>query len=512
MNTTMTNELTTVVQGVMKAYIDSVGDKKITERTLDKLDKLHKEFRDNIFNKLKPTFKNYAEVKDKVTELKKLKPKKGASKLEKIDLNKEIIIELVRLVERNCVQEEIIEAHKEFSGEVKFIRNCNIYEQWINWALDFGEDSYLATHIAKLTHSSSKGSSIDVRYHDSCSKYNSRYICTDAQPYLDTSYPDNKYSSISQFYNIEVDGQYIGDLLREGGEQYLRSFTKHDDLLGIWGESFSTLIKNTKKQSYFLSKQTFFPTSKGKYHLLLPLTSSSLVHSIHLEHKKYFDDSELLEARNQNKEGKYSPFELRTYPKKAYIHVTGSNHSNASSLNGKRGGRIALLPTMPPQWRSRLSSYVERTSIFDKALVFELINEINELKNYLLLIKNKSLSISEPKRNATIMNKLQAISSQFFSYVVTINNNEKMKGWTLASKLPIEQQLMFETWREDEAAKALKVNNHWQKTLSKTYGRWLNQQLTQKSNLAPTTIHAALWGDCFLLELREMVATQEVEL
>jgi CRISPR-associated protein Csy1 len=511
MNTTMTNNLAAVVQGVIKTYIDGVGDKKITERTLEKLDKLHKEFRDNICNKLKPTFKDFTEIKEKVTELKKVKPKKGASKVEKIDLNKGIIIELVSLAKRNCVQEEVIEAHKEFVGEVKFIQSCNIYEQWINWALDFGEDSYLATHIAKLTHSSSKGSSIDVRHHGSCSKYSSQYICTDEQPELDTAYPDNKYSSISQLYNIKVEGQYIGDLLREGGAQYLRAFTKHDDLLNIWVDSFSKYIRNNSKKSYFLSKQTYFPTQKAQYHLLLPLASSSLIHTLHLKHKNYWDDDQVL-ARKQKSEKKYSPVITCTYPNKAYIHVTGSNHSNASSLNGKRGGRIALLPNMPPQWRSRLASYIERTTVFDKALAFELREKINELKNYLLLIKNKSLSINEPKRNAAVMNKLQTISSQLFNYVETINSNETMEGWTIESKLPIEQQLMFEPWREDEAAKVLKINKEWQKTLSKTYGRWLNQQLTQKSNLMPTTIHAALWADCFLLELREMVATREVTL
>jgi len=35
----------------------------------------------------------------------------------------------------------------------------------------------------------------------------------------------------------------------------------------------------------------------------------------------------------------------------------------------------------------------------------------------LLLIKNKSLSISEPKRNAVVLNKLRAISDNFFNYI-----------------------------------------------------------------------------------------------
>jgi CRISPR-associated protein Csy1 len=314
---------------------------------------------------------------------------------------------------------------------------------------------------------------------------------------------------IRRLHNIKVAGFFIGDLLREGGQEYLKVFTKNEELLKYWVGSFTRYIKNEEKKSYFLSKQVYFPIANKQYHLLLPLTSSSLVHELHLEQKKYFEEDQTL-ARKQKSDKKYSLVETCTYPNKAYLHVTGSNHSNASSLNGKRGGRIALLPTMPPQWKSRLPSYVNKHNIFDKTLAFELRAEINELRDYLLLIKNKSLSISEPKRNATVINKLQAISNQLFNYLEKINDNESQDGWTIGSKLPDEQQLMFEPCREDVAIKILKTNYQWQKKLSKTYGRWLNKQLTQKDKLNLTLIQESLWANVFLIELREYIATQEV--
>jgi CRISPR-associated protein Csy1 len=192
--------------------------------------------------------------------------------------------------------------------------------------------------------------------------------------------------------------------------------------------------------------------------------------------------------------------------------VTGSNHSNASALNGKRGGRVALLPALPPFWRSNIPTYVNKTSIFDKTLAFELSDEIDELRNYLLLISNKSLSISEPKRNASVLRKLQAISGQFFNYLEIINLNEFVEGWTVNSKLPVEQQLVFEPWRKDDKAKASKINKTWLKTLGQAYGRWLNKQLAKKLKFKLSTAHAGLWSDCFVLELRERVAIQEVNL
>jgi CRISPR-associated protein Csy1 len=510
MNTKMDDALTKRIQKTIKEYIDDIGEEKIADRTLDKLDRLHKDFLANLFDQLKPLYKEFDEIKIKVEKAKKEKAPKSSTKLEKIDFTKRVIDELTCLVKNYRVLNEVLDSYKHFLEQVRFIESWNQYEQWIDWTLDFGEGSCLATHIAKLSHSSSKGSSIDVRYFDSCGKYSSHFIYTNKQPTLDTAYPDNKYSSISQLYNIKVDGVYIGDLLRENGSEYLNLFTKNKDLLDFWSNKFSELITNKSKHSYFLSKQIYFPVSGRQYHLLLPLTSSSLVHTLHLEKKNTEDIQK--SARRQKKLKKYSATITRAYPGKAYLHVTGSNHSNASSLNGQRGGRIALFPSMPPQWRTRLISYVSKTSLFDKTLAYELKDEINELKNYLLLMKSKSLSISEPQRNAAVINKLQDISGQFFNYLEKINANEGSHGWTVNSKLPIEEQLAFEPWRKDEVAQAKKISNEWQKVFSQNYGRWLNQQLATKSKLNPTAIHAALWADCFLNELREMDATQEVAL
>lgn len=350
-----------------------------------------------------------------------------------------------------------------------------------------------------------------MRYHDSCNKYDNQYLTTTEKPILDTAYPDNKYSSISQLYSIEVGDSYIGDLLRDGGEEYLKCFTDSSELLHFWCQRFSIFIKNENKQSYFLSKQIYFPIENNQYHLLLPLTSSSLVHELHLEHKKYWNEDQE-EARKQKSKREYSEVITCTYPNKAYVHVTGSNHSNASSLNGKRGGRISLLPAMPPQWQSSLPSYVNKTEIFDRNLSYLLKDEVNDLKKYLLLIKNKSLSISEPKRNAAVINKLRAISGNFFNVIEQINANETVTNWTVDTELPIEQQLLFEYYREDEKAIAAKQNKQWMKVLSKFYARWLNKQLTEKGKLSLTVIHEAIWADAFLRELREFIAIQEVTL
>lgn len=454
-------------------------------------------------NKEKKLIKATEDIKKIIDETGKSKKTKEQTSLEfqQTKYNK-----LILLTGSDVSSQELFDLKAEYAEFVAVNNNEHETVNWLNeWTKKAGDISF-ATHVGKLTHSSSKSSSIL----DATTEKNDRYLNTNRLSNLeiDTAASNAASLPIADILKLSVNGISVIDCLKRNENTFFKKIIDNDTVVDTWCNELRQSFDSSKKQSYFLSKQIYFPTESSQYQLLIPLKSSSLVHAIHFEHKKYWD-KEQEDARSQKSKKKYSATITCTYPNKAYLHVTGSNHSNASSLNGQRGGRIALLPAMPPQWRTNTISYVNKTSLFDKSLAFELKDEINELRNYLMLIKNKSLSISEPKRNATVIEKLRDISGQFFNYLEMINANESHKGWTANSKLPAEEQLAFEPWRKDEAAQAMKLSNEWKKTFSQNYGRWLNQQLAYKSKLKPTTIHAALWADCFLNELREMVAIQE---
>jgi CRISPR-associated protein Csy1 len=361
--------------------------------------------------------------------------------------------------------------------------------------------------VAKLTHSSSKGSSLL----DISSEKNDQYLTTNNLSHLevDTAYSDNKYAPIATVLKLSVDNVSVLDCLKQGDITFFTYLTDDNDLIQTWYDNLKQAYDSREKKSYFLNKQTYFPVGTNQYHLLLPLTSSSLVQAIHLEHQKYFDD-EAAEARTQRSKGLYCQQEVRYYPNKAYLHVTGSNHSNASSLNGQRGGRIALFAAMPPQWDATPPSVINKESIFDAQLAYELRDEIMELQKYLLLLKNKALSVTEPKRNAAVMRKLQTIKEALFDYVESIKHNQYEPNWTMQSELKgIEQQLLFEPYRTDELAANAKMEGEWLKQLSQGYGRWLNKQLSTKQ-LHLTTIHEGFWSRDFFSSLREYIAISEV--
>lgn len=417
--------------------------------------------------------------------------------------------QLLSFVDEDVINTQLFDVKNEYHEFL--LKNGSEHEPavWLTqWSIK-AKDISFATHVGKLTHSSSKSSSIL----DVTAEKNESYLTTNSLNHIEVDTASSNAASlpIADILKITASGISILDCLKSNDYSLFDNLTNDKSLINEWCEQLKQAYDSSKKQSYFLSKQTYFPIEDNQYHLLLPLTSSSLVHELHLEHKKYWDKDQEV-AREQKYNKKHSATVTRTYPNKAYLHVTGSNHSNASSLNGKRGGRISLLPTMPPQWQSNSPSYNNKSEIFDRTLAFELKNVLEDLRRYLQLIKNKELSISEPKRNAAVIKKLQAISNYFFNYIEAINSNTANSNWTCESKLPVEQQLLFEPCRNDEVAIAIKANKKWMKTLSRSYGRWLSKQLEQKNKLTLSPIHEALWADAFLIELREFIAIKEVTL
>ncbi len=499
-------EVTQLLADEITLYICGRRDKKEDEFLKSKPKKNKKgEITNGAINtRLLSIVKTLSLNKEEISKIEKSKKIKEQTSLH---FQRDKYNRLLSLIGEEVVDTRLLDLKNEYQEFSLFNTKEHNAVTWLTQWAPKAKDISFATHVGKLTHSSSKSSSIL----DILEEKDDRYLTTNSleNAEIDTASSNAASLPIADILKLTVNGISVLDCLKNREELFFEKLTDNKALIDEWCVQLKQAYDSTKKQSYFLSKQTYFTTKDNSYHLLLPLTSSSLVHELHLKHKRYWDEIQEV-AREQKRNKKYSATIVRTYPNKAYLHVTGSNHSNASSLNGKRGGRIALLPTMPPQWKSNFQFYLNKASLFDKSLGFELKYEIADLKKYLLLIKNKSLSISEPKRNATVINKLQTISSSFFNYVGMVDNSMTNDSWSCDTDLPIEQQLLFEPWREDKIATVMKKNKKWERTLSQSYGRWLSKQLKQKDKLPLTPIHDALWADAFSIELREFIAIQEM--
>lgn len=436
-----------------------------------------------------------------------IKKSKKLTEQTSLSFQQQKLDKLLRLADDAVVDTAFAEIKNEYHEFIN--KNFNEHQpfNWLNQWSQKASDISFATHVGKLTHSSSKSSSI----FDSTKEHDDRYLSTNRlkNAFVDIASTNAASLPIADVLSLAVSGVSLLELVKSGEHSVFNRFTDDQKIIDQWVKNLKQSFDSNHKQSYFLSKQIYFPIGRNDYHLLMPLNSSSLAHELYLEQKKRWDEPRYKLAFDQKNNGKYSETIVAYYPNKALLHVTASNHSNASALNGKRGGRLILMSALPPQWSTKVPSYKDKDNLFSKLLAFELKNEINELFNYLSLLKNKQLSDSEPKRNADILQKVQAISAQLFNYIDTVNDAEENRGWTIDSKLDVEYQLLFEPWRNDETVINIKINNDWQFKIAKDFGRWLNQQLNKNKKLKLTPIQAALWTDCFKIQLKEYVAVQE---
>jgi len=490
------------IQTAIRGYIDSIGEDKVKKYHIHDMELAYKRFNDDFFKNVKSFYKGDEELAAKVNPIKKDK-KKGQGKLEFSCSIAERITEVI------CETTSLAEFQSEsewLNRKIEILKKRDTYEIWLDWALKNSRRIQLATHVAKLTHSSSQSSSIDLRFYDRDHENNTPYLITEVNDkvIMDLAYTDNALSSIAKFYNIFVCGYFVGDLLRSDGTQYLSCFSS-EKKVSEWVVGFRESIRDKNKSSSFLSKQVYFPIDEENYHLLMPLVSSSMAHKLFTEFKFSEEKKLIFEQKNKNKFHK----ELAvSYPNRATLNVTGSNHSNASSLNGKRGGRLALLSSKPPEWKNKQQLPLSQESLFNKPLNFKFSDEIKALQNLLLIIKSKQVSINKPSMHKAVVLAVNEIADRLFDEIVSINLLSDEKGWTQRSAFPLSQQLLIEPYRDDEAA--IKAKSHWQAELAEDFSYWLNKQLQHKK-LDLTTIQEALWREIFKPQLRAFVSIQEVE-
>ncbi|WP_171044428.1 type I-F CRISPR-associated protein Csy1 [Pseudoalteromonas citrea] len=417
----------------------------------------------------------------------------------------------LELLDADVVDTELSELKAE---NLQFVSELEAQHKPANWLDEWAikaKDISFATHVAKLTHSSSKGSSIL----DSSLSSDKRYLTTNllGDPEIDTASSNAASLPVADILKVEHNGFSVLDCLKAEDVSFFAEFTDDKEQIAKWVQGLKQAYDSDIKQSYFLSKQVFFPLGDQNYHLLLPLTSSSLAQALHNEHKQYFEDEQSL-ARQQRNNGKFSATPVVSYPNKAKYAVTRSKgnvtvHLNVSGLNKERNGFLYLLSSQPPGWQSKGKSYcgLDYKALY-KALSFLSKNELRDLNKYLKLLKNRELSDSQPARAAAITKKVQAIIHALFDEVMLANTVEET-NWTKASKLTLPYQLLFEPYRDDEQATAEKLAGKWQTVISKDFARWLNKQLDERQ-LKLGTIHLELWAKLFSQELRSFIAIQEV--
>ena len=391
-------------------------------------------------------------------------------------------------------------------------KSRNIFEKynpriWITKAAANATSVSFATHVSKLTHSKINSPSI----YDSIDSKDNRYLTTSVlkDKIIDGAVAGNQFAPIFQFLELERNGIKLVSKFADSSNEVLREFASDNNELELWNYSFKKALLAKDKSSHLLAKQIYFPiddeqkVKDKEYHLLCHLKSSSLAHAIFMS---FPDNKRRKFQKDIVAKGKYSDKIIFSLFNKGKISVTASNHSNASQLNGKRGGKLYLLNSQPPNWESQLKSPVNKKSLFDYFFPTAIKEDITYLRDFLIRNDRIELSIKDPKKSVWIEKWVNSIIEEVFYYISTIQNLPA--GWSSQKnvKLKKEHKYLLDPYNDDKQFQGLRKEIGWQKIVCKDFANWLNNKLKGRDKkFTPQKLHTRLWLKLFEKPIREDV-------
>jgi CRISPR-associated protein Csy1 len=357
------------------------------------------------------------------------------------------------------------------------------------------------THISKLTHSSAKGSNINVNIFESTSDKPILVTtnCASKLP-MDFAYSTAEYAPVAEFLQLDCDGELLGKLICED-PSILKPFSKDEAQLKQWQEQFSLAFNEKRKSTHEFLKQVYFPVDSN-YHLLTPLVSSSMAQIIY--DRIWLTRQENMIARKARNKDLFSNQIDVLFYKTAVLKITQTNHQNVSNLNGKRTGQLTLLPAVPPQWEKQIKPPTKTKTIFNRELGYQAKEPLEKLRKLLLAIKFNELSVNL-HRKQLIAKLIAETTDVVFDCIAQIHGLKHDAGWSLESRLPTHQQYWLDPFRIDEDFQTSRADVDWQTDISNDFAKWVNKQL-KDPKLTLGVAQERHWRKLFIPLLREFNA------
>jgi CRISPR-associated protein Csy1 len=374
---------------------------------------------------------------------------------------------------------------------------------WLKEASEGAGSVSFASHVAKLTHSKIDTPSI----FDQVDSVRKEQLSTTSLHHktIDGAVKGNQFAPIFQFLELELEGTKLAQVFQDETNDVLAEFSDNSDQLRTWNEGFKQSLVSREISAHSLLKQIYFPTfSNGpkqdsEYHLLVQMTSSTLAHALYEE---FFRKHELVE-KSYGKQCFHESEYIR-FPNKSVISVTASNHSNASQLNGKRGGKLYLLPSSPPIWESQKKPPLYHRSWFERGVPKSAVEDVLvHICNFLIRFESLELSVKNPQRYRWLIKWGMQLLSTTMVYAEIVQ--DLPPGWSASSKtrLKIEHQFFLDPYREDDAFQEARKSTDWEQVVCSDFARWVNRKLVSvDKSFAPQREHTRLWKRLMEKELR----------
>ncbi|MCT8346993.1 type I-F CRISPR-associated protein Csy1 [Photorhabdus temperata] len=403
--------------------------------------------------------------------------------------------------------EDIVLVQQEFAKQRKELEKCYTVGNWLDDAASRASQIRLATHVLKFTHTDARGSSILAVQSKSNAIGDIQYLSTATlhKPAIDAAGNAAALDLAKLLLTEYQEGDSLLANMSRGDYSVLAELAENEQQLELWISGFQQVLSDKQLSSHRLAKQLYFPVSHDEYHLLSPLFSSSLAHSMR---------QRIIEARfgelskeiNKAKKEEYWCAETKIiYPNTAIQSFGSTKPQITSYLNNVRGGRVWLLSCSAPNWLSIIKPPMEYRSIFDRRSEFvSLAREtIGKMRQYLFVVQDIENNRKIRKLRQEFVDQIIDI---LFNYVAGIQNLFELKGWSANDDCELKraQQLWLDPYRcqLDKEFRFEREGGDWKKEIAADFSYWLNQSLKHE-RLEMELSERREWASVFKKRLRE---------
>jgi len=378
-------------------------------------------------------------------------------------------------------------------------------------SIDIGKRTIKASHVLKFTHSSAEPAGLLLEIKSNDLLLTTASLKQDFE--IDLAHRDGSLITVSRFLAQKLNDNRIIDLILNNDFSFLKPFAGDESQLIKWEKGFSSLVEKRDMLTADKAKQIYFPINnfefdqKNKYHIVIPIFSSSLANVIdsNITTLKYGDKQKEINKFRREQNPKYLNFKSVEYPNLCVLNFGGEHPKNISMLNADRSGKAYLFSTQPPTWENQLDPPTNSRSFFQASIYSSRIKEtIDYLREFLLRFQRIDISIKDPKKKNWIDYWVILIIDEIMIYAIAIQNLPA--GWSRGEnvKLKMAYQYFLDPYRQDEQFQKARQEINWQNVICKDFANWLNGILKGKKKLfTPRPEHTRMWMKLMEKELME---------
>ena len=350
---------------------------------------------------------------------------------------------------------------------------------WLDDAASRAYQISLVTHAPKFSHGDSKASGVVAQIigssPDKIGTHSFQNLVVDV-------IGNAAVLDVANFLLLGSEGESLWQQFQSTEFKSLSSFTDKPEQLERWRVGFMASMNNSSIRSHSQSKQIYFPTSNGEYHLISPIPATSMMQALHQRVLSTKFGEEAINSRSMRKAEKGSATDVVIYPSMMRMLFGGSKPQNVSLLNSRRGGKSYLLHSAPPVWRDSLRLPKKGKQSFARLYLRQVDKDIYEFRQYLSHVDGK-------RSNARVKEgRAQRVTNLLDKYMQLVASIRRIgePGWTQDCDLPLHEQCLLDPTRRDningESAHLspfdkLMDDRTWLDLVADDYARWLKKRL-----------------------------------